>query len=361
MPDLRDKIAGSIYGLLVGDAMGCPVEGWSPREIQSTYGVLQTMEEARKRWRPAGLHSDDGQQAMALCDALLQNPRAPSAGFARLVVELYRAGGKPRGGFGLHRGTGKNFRNAVKALSRGCQPHAAAQPSAGNGVAMMIAPLGLYWQDDDAALCDAVVDVATVKQNDIRGIAAAGAVAWLTAKALGRKDFSDLQPEDLLAFVHRVEDAAAEATGSNTCLRVFSEALEDMLAHLHKERPHVLQRIAEVAGRTATRNVYPCSGYAPASVVSSVYLCLTSVSFRQAIVDTVNLGGDADTTGAMVGAMAGALYGKSAIPAEWYERLHARDRFDDRIEALADLPANWAPETPLVALETEWDSLLDRR
>ncbi len=104
MFDLRDRIAGSLYGLLVGDALGCPVEGWNTQEIRATFGLLQTMEEARKRWRPAGLHSDDGQQALALCDALLQDPRAPSTAFARLLVELYQAGPQRRHCFGLHRG-----------------------------------------------------------------------------------------------------------------------------------------------------------------------------------------------------------------------------------------------------------------
>ena len=140
-PDLHHRIAGSLYGLLVGDALGCAVEGWPPEKIRATYGMLQTMEEARERWRPAGLHSDDGQQALALCDALLHDPWRPAARFAQLLIDLYQAAPKRRNSFGLHRGTGRDCRQAIKFLLADCEPHAAGQPADGNGVAMMIAPL----------------------------------------------------------------------------------------------------------------------------------------------------------------------------------------------------------------------------
>jgi ADP-ribosyl-[dinitrogen reductase] hydrolase len=80
-------------------------------------------------------------------------------------------------------------------------------------------------------------------------------------------------------------------------------------------------------------------------------------AYRQAVIDTINLGGDADTTGAMVGAITGALYGKVAIPAEWYEKLHARECFEDRVDAIVDRRSNWSPMTPLVVLETGWAAL----
>ncbi len=169
-----------------------------------------------------------------------------------------------------------------------------------------------------------------------------------------------IQPLALLDFVRHVEDLAMAATDTHQHLRTSSETLEQMLAHRHEARPDVLHRIAEVASRTGNQDLNPCSGYALASVISSVYLALTSTSFRSALIDTVNLGGDADTTGAMVGAMTGALYGKEAIPAEWYEKLHARDQFDDRVEALVEPRQGWSPLVPLVTLEAQWTALCNR-
>ena len=70
----KETIKASIYGLLIGDALGCPVEGCTAREIRHQFGRLTEMEYLKERqFRPKGLHSDDGQQAIALCDALLRH------------------------------------------------------------------------------------------------------------------------------------------------------------------------------------------------------------------------------------------------------------------------------------------------
>jgi ADP-ribosyl-[dinitrogen reductase] hydrolase len=42
-------------------------------------------------------------------------------------------------------------------------------------------------------------------------------------------------------------------------------------------------------------------------------------TFESCLIDTVNRGGDADTTGAIAGAIAGAFYGRAAIPYRWVD------------------------------------------
>jgi ADP-ribosyl-[dinitrogen reductase] hydrolase len=49
----------------------------------------------------------------------------------------------------------------------------------------------------------------------------------------------------------------------------------------------------------------------------------TSTSFEDCLVKIVNLGGDADTTGAIAGMLAGAAYGEAAVPYRWLRRLDA--------------------------------------
>jgi ADP-ribosyl-[dinitrogen reductase] hydrolase len=74
-----------------------------------------------------------------------------------------------------------------------------------------------------------------------------------------------------------------------------------------------------------------------------VWGLLTTATFEEALVQVVNLGGDADTAGAVVGALAGAAYGLPAIPPRWREAVQGRWpirssrlwRMDDLI-ALAD-------------------------
>jgi ADP-ribosylglycohydrolase len=355
---LRDRIAGSFYGLLVGDALGCPVEGWSREQIARTYGRLAEMEEPRGRWRPRGLHSDDGQQAIALCDAVLETPEQPGPAFARLLVDLLRQG--PRGAaFGLHRGTGANFRGTVSTLAAGAAWDQAATTTAGNGAAMRIAPVALYHRDDLAALRESVVGVSRVTHGDIRGIAAAGAVAFLVARALTHTGPARALGDDaLLAFVRRVEDRAAAVLGTRAHQHDVAEGLARVIEGLDLGRAVALGRIEGLARRGAARPVGATAGFALGSVLTAILMFLTIADFEGAVMETVMLGGDADTTGAMVGQMAGALYGEQAIPERWRTALVACGALEDRIDALLARQPPFHPAVPVVELERPWAMLL---
>jgi ADP-ribosyl-[dinitrogen reductase] hydrolase len=57
-------------------------------------------------------------------------------------------------------------------------------------------------------------------------------------------------------------------------------------------------------------------------VESAIWGLMTTDSFEAAVVQVVNLGNDADTVGAVVGALAGAAYGLASIPKRWRDALH---------------------------------------
>ena len=69
----------------------------------------------------------------------------------------------------------------------------------------------------------------------------------------------------------------------------------------------------------------PYKGLATGYVVDTmqtVFHCFfTSRSFEACLIDTVNQGGDADTTGAIAGALAGAYFGEESIPPRWLKKL----------------------------------------
>lgn len=357
---LKDKVLGCIYGLVTGDALGCPVEGRKPRDIIRDYGQVTEMLENKKRWRPKGLHSDDAQQAMALCDALLENSDNPVPSLARFFVDLYRDGPKMRGAYGGHRGTGKNFRVMTRLLANQCPLSEAAQVSAGNGVAMMIAPAALYFRDDEEALARCILQVGLMKQKDPRGIAAAGAVAYLCKEGLASLSFSELSRRGLLQFVQGIEHRASAALESTEHRHTFSKALQAMLGELHKEPEQVYGGIEARANKTSNRRVGPASGYALASVISSIYVALTASGVEQGLIDIVNLGGDADTTAAMTGAMLGALCGYSSIPQRWLNDLVAKDAFHDRLGPLIAQSNSFRPHISLLSQEIAWTGLMAR-
>src|SRR5439155_7556659 len=118
-----DRVRGCLLGLAVGDALGAPLEGLSSQQIKSHYGRVrnyvdgvQAWKRKPYRWRLRGLYTDDTQQAMALCDILLEHGRIDP----ERLAELYLSLATPKGAFaGAHRGLGRSFRQVLGALERG--------------------------------------------------------------------------------------------------------------------------------------------------------------------------------------------------------------------------------------------------
>jgi hypothetical protein len=101
------------------------------------------------------------------------------------------------------------------------------------------------------------------------------------------------------------------------------------------DREPLAPRIDEVAAGSFRHRDPPeirGTGYVVQSLEAALWAFDRSDSFRQGALRAINLGDDADTTGAVYGQLAGAYYGAGAIPAPWRERLALLDR----IEGFAD-------------------------
>jgi hypothetical protein len=98
--------------------------------------------------------------------------------------------------------------------------------------------------------------------------------------------------------------------------------------------------IAEVAGGSFRRKQPPevkGTGYVVHSLEAALWAFAQSNNFAEGALLAVNLGDDADTTGAVYGQLAGAFYGASGIPAGWREKLAMRKRIEELAEGLYNL------------------------
>jgi ADP-ribosyl-[dinitrogen reductase] hydrolase len=100
---------------------------------------------------------------------------------------------------------------------------------------------------------------------------------------------------------------------------VFSGKIGSVVAGSWRGKPR-----AEIRG----------SGYVVDALEASLWSVGQTGSFEQAILAAVNLGDDADTTGAITGQLAGALYGASAIPEGWRHKLAWRERLEASAKSL---------------------------
>ena len=109
---------------------------------------------------------------------------------------------------------------------------------------------------------------------------------------------------------------------------LFNSLLPVQVADLHSE----IRDIARGAWREKTAEEIRGSGYVVESLEAAIWCFAKTDSFEDAVLKAVNLGEDADTTGAVCGQIAGAYYGIEGIPQRWLEKLVMRDY----IEELAD-------------------------
>ncbi|MFQ5947630.1 MAG: ADP-ribosylglycohydrolase family protein [Acidimicrobiia bacterium] len=298
------SVAGALLGLAAGDVLGSGLEGLSRQQARRTVGDrLMTP-------LPGSCYTDDTQQAMVLAYHLLGHDRIDPERLARELLALAR----PLEHFGVYRGYGPGFRAFVEHLAAGSSYREAAQPSAGNGAAMRVAPVAMrFFPDRDRLTTEALV-AATVTHADRRGVAAACAMAVAVAAAAAGERGRDL--------VYASAEAAAQAErrlSSEPGLRGAADESRDALSNalleaspLVGEPPdRVADRVGErAASSSATGSQSGTAPYALASVVTSIVLAARPDDepfepMRRAVA----LGGDTDTVGAMTGAIIGARLG----------------------------------------------------
>lgn len=280
-----DRFTGLLLGTAVGDSLGLPREGLSARRASQLYpGVLRQRLVAGR-----GMLSDDTEHACMTAQALLAEGDDTSR-FARVLAWKLRwwlVGLPPAIGLGTLR--------ALVRLWLGFSPARSGVHSAGNG-AVMRAPIIGAWFDDPERMARFVAASTAITHRDPRAAAGALAIA--------------------IAAHHAVRGEVRAAVVLDAIrARVEDRELLDALDRVEGALVHALEPAELSCELGLERGV---SGYVHHTVPACLHAWLRSPrDFRRAVEDIVSLGGDSDTTGAIVGALAGASAGEDAIPAEW--------------------------------------------
>lgn len=281
---LADRARGALLGLAAGDALGAAVEWLHPDQIRARYGgplcdLVETPMWERGEW------TDDTAMALDLATSLAEKRGYDEDDvFARYVMWA-RSGPKDIGS--TVAAALMRARTPAEARAAAATHHeATGGKSAGNGSLMRTAPIGIRFRADAGALERISREDSSLTHHDpLAGDACAWLNLTLAALLRGRRPPTSTSP---------TARAAEEA---------ISAPPEVLTAEAQEQIGYVL---------TALR-----VGFAAA---------FGQPDLESAIVFAVNLGGDADTNGAVAGALAGARFGASAIPARWLEPLRQHER-----------------------------------
>ena len=330
--ELALRLRGLLVGAAVGDALGLPAEGLSRRRIQRLY---------RGRWRHRlvfgrGMISDDTEHTIFVAQCLLRHPDSPDR-FAR------RLGWCLRGWLlSLPAGIGFATLRAIGKLWLGFPPRYSGVYSAGNGPAMRVAIIGAFFAHDAERRAAYVAASTRMTHTDPKALIGATAIAELAAWIVRERLTGSPPLNDLLALLRRC--------GPKDC---DWQGLVDSIAQAARDGASV-SALAERLG--LDKGV---TGYIYHTVPVVVYAWFQQGGdFRATLTAVLDCGGDTDTAGAIIGALAGALGGEDGIPADWRAGVVDWPRSLPLLRTLADrLAAAVATDPPAAPVRYFWPAI----
>ncbi len=273
-----ERAAGALLGLAFGDALGAPLEGAPPplRQVREMQGG------GIHHVRP-GQYTDDTLQACALAQSLIAGGGFAPDDFVARLIRGYRAHPEFYG---------PTSRAVLEMIEAGTEPEEAARAvherkggSRSNGSVMRGIPIGIYYPPESVRVI---------------------------SMACSRLTHYDPVAGEASAFVNRM----------------ISELVRGASRRAAYERALAACRDEEVSGMLGEYGAYPLIPSLDAVLCThcGVAAFLEAPGAADAVITAVNLGGDADTVGAVTGALAGALWGYAAFPDSWWRTLQDREK-----------------------------------
>jgi ADP-ribosyl-[dinitrogen reductase] hydrolase len=267
--DVSDRARAAMLGLAIGDALGATVEFLTRSEIRAQYGVLREIQGGGWLHLRPGEVTDDTQMSLCIARSIDEVGWSPADIAERFATWLRSR--PPDVGNTCRRGIRRYLQTGLLEVP----PN---EGDAGNGAAMRMVPVAIA----------SLADTALLER-------------WAVEQAH-------------LTHHHPLSDAACALVGRLLHLACIGHSW------------YRLRREAQgVAARFPALEFTPYRGLSTAYVADTLPTVLhyffTTRSFEECLIATVNQGGDADTTGAIVGALAGAYYGSRQIPERWIRQL----------------------------------------
>jgi ADP-ribosyl-[dinitrogen reductase] hydrolase len=269
--EINDRARAAFIGMAVGDALGATVEFMTSIEIAQKYGTFKEIIGGGWLRLKPGQVTDDTEMALCIARAIIENQRWSLEGIADNFAAWLKS--RPVD-------CGDTCRKGIRRyMLHGTLESPPNEWDAGNGAAMRILPAALFSFPDTELLKKYLLEQAHITHNN------------------------------------PVSDAACLCLG--TMLHCALSGASK--SRLRKEVDRLVQEFP-------TFKFDPYRGLATGYVVDTLqtvfHYFFKGRSFEECLVTTVNQGGDADTTGAICGMLAGAYYGMEGIPDRWARKMN---------------------------------------
>ena len=300
------NIYDSIIGLVIGDALGVPVEFKTRTEIAKTPVI--SMQGYGTHNQPMGVWSDDTSLTLALLDSIIQCKTINYIDImdkfsAWLLYGEYTALGEV---FDVGNATSK----AIMNYGRGVEPikcGGVSEYENGNGSLMRILPLAFYLckheelDFDDQMLL--IHNVSSLTHRHIISLVGCGIYIMIAKNLISERS----------SFKESIRGGIQEA------FDFYDRFPEYDTTHCY-DRLRSLDQFEKLPD-----NQIYSSGYVVHTLEAAIWCLLNTSSYKQCVLKAVNLGDDTDTVGAVTGGLAGIYYGTESIPKEWTDVIIKRE------------------------------------
>ena len=306
MTEMKDKFRGSLLGLATGDALGTSIEFMSPGSFKPVTGMRGG---GVFKLKP-GEWTDDTSLALCLAESLVECKGFDAADQMKRYLRWYEEGYMSSTGscFDIGNTTAQALRKFKDTGSPFCGP--VNRFSAGNGSIMRLAAVPMFYSFDPEK------------------------AVFYSGESSKTTHGSELTV-DACRYMGGIISGALNDTIKDKLLSSQYSPVKGLW-----ERQPLCGEIFEVASGSFKRKDPPeirGTGYVVESLEAALWAFHNSSSFEEGCLMAVNLGNDADTTGAIYGQIAGAYYGATAIPQQWLDMLAMRELIEGLAERLFEV------------------------
>lgn len=300
---LKDRFRGCLIGLAVGDALGVPIEFMQP----GTFTPITDFRSGGPHGLGAGKWSDDTSLALCLAESLIEKKGFDPCDQLERYRCWYREGHLSI--IGICFDIGNTTSEAIYKFEDTGEPYCGPdhEYSCSNGSLMRLAPVPMFYYQDPLKAIEKSGDSSRTTHGHKKVIDACKYMGGIICGAI-----NGVSKEELLSKRYSPVDGYF---GEN----LLDSEIDEVASGSFKEIEP-----PEIRGR----------GYVVKSLEAALWAFYKGKDFEEGCLLAVNLGEDADTTGAIYGQIAGAYYGESGIPGIWRDGLAEFDLIDSFVEGL---------------------------
>ena len=309
-----DRFRGALLGLAAGDAVGTTVEFKRP----GTFEPVTDMAGGGPFSLPAGAWTDDTSMALCLAESMIERQGFDAVDQLERYVRWYREG--YLSSTGRFFDIGNATRAALERFEQTREPFPGdANPGAGgNAPIRRIAPIPMAYAAHPREAVQRAAESARTTHGAREALDATRYLAGLIVGALHGAEKSQL-----------LQDRPVEPYPGAWSASPLADPIAEVASgsFLHNEPPRI-------TGET----------YVVRTLEAALWALAHTTDFENGVLRGVNLGDDADTTAAVYGQLAGALYGVDAIPDRWRQRLVMADDIERLADRLHELSHTIGPD-----------------